>query len=69
MTANEKWGKCEFPCVLGHEIVGQVQKKGKNVSNCDVNDNVLIGPLVDFCNECEQCKKGLTHMCEGMYYH
>ena len=24
MTVNEKWGKCNFPCVLGHEIIGEI---------------------------------------------
>ena len=51
------------PVVLGHEFIGKVIKTGSKIKNIKKNDIVTSLPY-DFCNKCENCKKGLTNHCK-----
>ena len=50
------------PCVLGHEIAGDIVKVGSKVTKFAVGDRVTVEPHLG-CGECEFCKKDLTNIC------
>ncbi len=52
-----------YPCVPGHEIVGQVIKVGSAVSRFKAGDLVGVGCLVDSDGTCPSCKAGLEQFC------
>ena len=54
------------PLVLGHEISGEIIKKGKNVKNFKVGDRVFVTHHVP-CNECEYCKESHHTLCETLH--
>lgn len=52
-----------FPCVLGHEGAGIVEKVGEGVSAVSVGDHVI--PLyTPECRECKFCLSGKTNLCQ-----
>ncbi len=50
---------------LGHEIVGKVTKIGNKVSKIKVGDYAAVGCMVDSCQDCGSCKKGLEQYCQN----
>jgi uncharacterized zinc-type alcohol dehydrogenase-like protein len=62
---RDEWGGSIFPMVPGHEIVGRVEKVGKDVKNFKAGDIAAVGCFVDSCRECASCKEGLEQYCEG----
>ncbi|MCB0339867.1 MAG: alcohol dehydrogenase catalytic domain-containing protein, partial [Bdellovibrionales bacterium] len=64
-TARSEWGEAHYPCVPGHEIVGQVRSIGTNVTKFSVGDTVGVGCLVDSCGACSCCSSGLEQYCEN----
>lgn len=55
-----------YPCVPGHEIVGQVTKVGAKVTRFKPGDRVGVGCLVDSDRTCPECKEGLEQLCPNM---
>lgn len=64
-TLDENWGPTDFPCVVGHEIVGVVTRVGKNVDNLKVGDRAGVGAQCGSCHDCSECKRGLENICMG----
>ncbi len=64
-TARSEWGGTLYPCVPGHEIVGQVSAVGGEVEGFEVGDTVGVGCLVDSCRHCAACDEGLEQYCEN----
>jgi uncharacterized zinc-type alcohol dehydrogenase-like protein len=64
-TVRSEWGGTLYPCVPGHEIVGQVTAMGSDVSRFKVGDTVGIGCLVGSCQRCASCADGLEQYCEN----
>ena len=58
------WKNTHYPLVPGHEIVGRVEKIGKNVGHFKEGDLVGVGVKVDACMQCINCKKDLEQYCE-----
>lgn len=58
-----EWGNV-FPFVPGHEIVGTIIKKGKDVLHLKEGHRVGVGWLCNSCNECEYCKKSEETFCK-----
>lgn len=50
------------PMTMGHEFSGIITKTGANVNEFNLNDAVIVQPI-NFCNNCDNCKNGLTNMC------
>ncbi|WP_046176305.1 zinc-dependent alcohol dehydrogenase [Domibacillus indicus] len=50
-----------YPITPGHELLGMVVEKGKDVA-IPVGTRVVIQPN-SYCDECEQCQKGNTNLC------
>ncbi|KAA0991956.1 NAD(P)-dependent alcohol dehydrogenase [Dyadobacter aurulentus] len=63
-TARSEWGGTIYPCVPGHEIVGEIIRVGDHVSKFKVGDIVGVGCMVDSCRECQYCQEGLEQYCE-----
>jgi len=61
--ARNDWGWSTYPMVPGHEIVGRVIEIGGEVTRYKVGDAVAVGCMVDSCQQCDQCRKGLEQLC------
>ncbi len=64
-TARNEWGNTIYPCVPGHEIVGEVTAVGHEVKSFEVGDTVGVGCMVDSCGHCDSCKAGEENYCEN----
>ncbi len=64
-TVRSEWEGTLYPCVPGHEIVGQVTAIGGEVGKFAVGDTVGVGCLVDSCRSCSACEEGLEQYCTG----
>ena len=64
-TARSEWGGTQYPCVPGHEIVGEVTAVGDAVTKFAAGDLVGVGCMVDSCLSCSACREGLEQYCEN----
>ena len=60
-----------FPCVIGHEIVGEIIEKGVNVQGFDTGDMVAVNPGLGceargITHQCPSCVSGRPSNCENM---
>ena len=55
----------KFPIVLGHEIVGRVEKLGAGASKFKDGERVGIAWINWACGECPFCLKGEENLCES----
>lgn len=62
-NARNDWGGSIYPLVPGHEIVGRVIDVGPEVTRHRPGDLVAVGCLVDSCQRCDQCNRGLEQFC------
>ncbi len=53
-----------FPVVLGHEIIGIVEKIGSKVKRFKIGDRVGIGWIHSACGQCSFCLEGQENLCE-----
>ncbi len=53
-----------FPMILGHQAVGKVISKGKNVSKFNIGDRVGVGWFFSSCGKCEFCLGGDENLCD-----
>jgi len=61
--ARNEWHNSIYPMVPGHEIIGRVSAVGAEVSKFKVGDMVGVGCMVDSCQHCSSCAKGLEQYC------
>ena len=64
-TVRNEWQNTTYPCVPGHEIIGQVVKVGAHVNKFQEGDTVGVGCMVDSCLTCANCKEDLEQFCEA----
>jgi len=64
-TARGEWADTVYPCVPGHEIVGQVTKVGGEVKKFRAGDLVALGCMVSSCGVCASCREGLENYCDN----
>lgn len=62
-TVRNDWGNTVYPVVPGHEIIGRVHSVGATVSRFKKGDLVGVGCMVDSCQHCSACKRGLEQYC------
>ncbi len=53
------------PLILGHEVVGIVDKVGKDVTSFQLGDRAGVAWLNHACGECEFCLSGMENLCTG----
>lgn len=57
----------DYPCVVGHEIVGEVTRVGNKVTKFKVGDRAGVGAQSYACLECGNCKDGFENLCERSF--
>jgi len=65
-TVRDEWSSVmatTYPCVPGHEIVGQVTKVGSAVSSHKPGDLVGVGCMVDSDHVCPSCQAHVEQFC------
>ncbi|KIW01730.1 uncharacterized protein PV09_06907 [Verruconis gallopava] len=68
-TLRSGWGPTNYPCCVGHEIVGIVVRAGSKVEgNIKVGDRVGVGAQSDSClgrlqKPCEECRSNMENYC------
>lgn len=62
-TARNDWGNTRYPVVPGHEIIGRVASVGPAVLRLKRGDLVGVGCMVDSCQDCSACARGLEQYC------
>lgn len=65
--ARNDWGMSLYPVVPGHEIIGRVVSVGREVTRFKAGDHVGVGCMVDSCQHCPACERGLEQYCEGQH--
>ncbi len=55
----------KIPLIPGHQIVGVVEKKGKDVKKLKRGDMVGVAWLYSSCGKCKYCLKGMENLCES----
>ncbi len=63
--ARNDWGNSKFPMVPGHEIIGRISAVGAAVTRFKAGDTVGVGCMVDSCQTCAPCVRGLEQYCEN----
>jgi propanol-preferring alcohol dehydrogenase len=56
--------KPNLPLILGHQIVGTVEKVGNTVSGINIGDKVGVPWLGATCGHCEFCLSGRENLCD-----
>jgi propanol-preferring alcohol dehydrogenase len=52
-----------LPIVLGHQVVGRVEARGRNVSAFGIRDRVGIAWIYSACGKCKYCLSGNENLC------
>ncbi|KAJ6088219.1 NADP-dependent alcohol dehydrogenase 7 [Penicillium sp. IBT 16267x] len=70
-TLRSGWGPTQYPCCVGHEIVGIAVRVGsKAEGNIKVGDRIGVGAQSGSClnkdGDCEACASGLEQFCNRM---
>jgi propanol-preferring alcohol dehydrogenase len=53
----------QFPVVLGHEVVGRIDRLGPGVSSWKKGDRVGVGWIHSACGKCRYCRDGNENLC------
>jgi uncharacterized zinc-type alcohol dehydrogenase-like protein len=68
-NVRNDWGGAVYPMVPGHEIIGRVARVGSKVTRFKPGDSVGVGCMIDSCQHCKPCLRGLEQYCdEGSAY-
>jgi propanol-preferring alcohol dehydrogenase len=52
-----------FPIVLGHQIIGRVEKRGNRAKRFNIGDRVGIAWIHSACGKCRFCLEGNENLC------
>ena len=53
----------KLPIILGHEIVGRVEKQGAGAAKFNIGDRVGIAWIHSACGKCHFCRQGDENLC------
>jgi len=56
-------GLTKFPCILGHEFSGIVEKVGSDVSTLRIGDRIAAESVI-WCGTCQACRSGYPNQCK-----
>lgn len=56
-----------LPKAIGHELAGDIIKKGPRVSKFNLGDRVVVEPVLT-CEQCYFCLRGEYHLCQNIVY-
>lgn len=56
-----------LPAAIGHEIAGEVIKKGSAVNKVSIGDRIVVEPVIT-CGQCFFCVHGEYHLCQNIAY-
>src|SRR5215467_14391643 len=59
-------GFYRYPLIPGHEWSGEVAALGEGVRGLSVEERVVVEGFL-FCGICQNCRSGLTNLCEAGY--
>ncbi|KAF6826117.1 nadp-dependent alcohol dehydrogenase [Colletotrichum plurivorum] len=64
-TLRSGWGATDYPCCVGHEIVGRAVRVGANVRHIKAGDRVGVGAQARSClqPDCPDCSRGAENAC------
>ena len=54
----------EFPIVLGHQVVGYVEKNGENAKRFQKGERVGVAWIYYACGKCKHCRNGNENLCD-----
>src|SRR3954451_18643957 len=60
---SETYVARKLPCVLGHEVVGEVLSTGAGVAAVETGDRVVVHHHVP-CGACRTCRRGHETLCD-----
>jgi uncharacterized zinc-type alcohol dehydrogenase-like protein len=60
---DNDWGISQYPFIPGHEIIGTIAAKGKNVTLA-IGARVGLGWQCNSCGTCEFCLAGMENHCQ-----
>ncbi|KAL2817475.1 chaperonin 10-like protein [Aspergillus cavernicola] len=67
-TLRSGWGPTEYPCCVGHEIIGTVVRVGSEVKDIQLGDRVGVGAQGESClgrkGDCEDCATSNEPYCK-----
>ncbi len=52
-----------LPVILGHQVVGRVEKGGARATHCKTGDRVGVGWIYSACGTCKHCREGNENLC------
>ncbi|HXW68112.1 MAG TPA: zinc-dependent alcohol dehydrogenase family protein [Dissulfurispiraceae bacterium] len=52
-----------FPIVLGHQIIGRVERRGSKAEKFDIGERVGIAWIYSACGKCKFCLAGQENLC------
>jgi propanol-preferring alcohol dehydrogenase len=55
----------KLPIVLGHQIIGRVDKLGQGATKFNLGDRVGIAWINSACGKCHFCREGKENLCVG----
>jgi len=53
-----------LPIVLGHQVVGRIEKTGSGTSTLNIGDRVGIGWIYSACGKCSFCRESNENLCD-----
>jgi len=57
-----------LPIIPGHQIIGEIEKIGDQVTNLEVGRRVGVPWLHQTCGRCEYCRAGKENLCENALF-
>lgn len=52
-----------FPAILGHQVIGQVEKLGARANRFKLGERVGVGWIGSACGQCSACLQGNENLC------
>lgn len=54
----------DLPVVLGHQVVGHIEKLGEGVEGFELGDRVGVAWIFSACGHCKFCRSGNENLCD-----